>query len=259
MPSIHESAAQGYGREAATYARGRPDYPEELLPWLTDALGLTPGTPVLDLAAGTGKFTALLARTGAQITAVEPVDGMREALVRSVPAVRACPGTAESIPLPDASVQVVTCAQAFHWFANLDAVREMHRVLRPEGWLGLIWNVRDDRVDWVAELSALMAPYETGTPRHHLGQWQAVLTQEGRFGLPPPVSLSHVHEGPPQTVIVDRILSVSFIAALPPPDKAEVAARLRHLIDTHPALKGQQTVRFPYRTDAYACPRLSVS
>lgn len=259
MPFIHESAAQGYSREAGTYARGRPDYPDALLTWLTDVLGVAPGMPVLDVAAGTGKFTALLARTQAEVTAVEPVDGMREALVGILPDVIALPGTAESIPLADACVQVVTCAQAFHWFANIDAVREMHRVLQPGGRLGLIWNVRDNQVDWVAELSAIMAPYETGTPRHHLGRWQDALTAERLFHLPPTVSFRHFHEGPPETVIVDRTLSVSFIAALPEPEKAVVAARVRDLVQKHPALRGQATVRYPYRTDAYACLRIGPS
>ena len=252
---VHEAARQGFSHAAQAYAQGRPDYPAELLPWLQQVLGLAPGRQVLDLGAGTGKFTRLLARTGAQVTAVEPVPEMRAQLAAAVPGVTALGGTAEALPLPDASVDAVVCAQAFHWFANEAALQEIHRVLRPGACLGLVWNVRDESVDWVARLTALITPHEGDAPRFHKGDWRRPFT--GRWFAPLELSrFSYQHVGPPAQVIVDRFMSVSFIAALPPARQAEVRQQLQDLVAQHPALRGQGTVAFPYQTEAYVARRL---
>lgn len=254
-PPLHEAAQQGFSQAAQTYAQGRPDYPTELLPWLQHALGLAPGREVLDLGAGTGKFTRLLTRTGALVTAVEPVAEMRDQLAATLSGVSVLGGTAEAMPLPDASVDAVVCAQAFHWFANEAALQEIHRVLRPGGCLGLVWNVRDESVDWVARLTALITPYEGDAPRFYKGDWRKPFT--GRWFSPPALSrFSYQHVGPPAQVIVDRFMSVSFIAALPPAAQEGVRQQLQALVDRHPALCGQATVAFPYQTEAYVCRRL---
>jgi len=256
MSGIHQSAQAGFGSEAKTYAQGRPEYPAELLPWLGERLGLGPGTRVIDLGAGTGKFTRLLTSTGAQVTAIEPVDAMRAELQARLPQVQALPGTAEAIPLPSGSAEVLVCAQAFHWFAHAPALAEIHRVLEPGGRLGLVWNVRDESVDWVAQITRIITPHEGDTPRFHTGDWRKPF--DGRYFSPLQAShFSYRHVGPPQVVIIDRFLSVSFIAALPPARKAEVAAQLQALIDTHPALKGRERIEVPYRTEAYHCTRLA--
>ncbi|AGW94785.1 methyltransferase [Ralstonia pickettii DTP0602] len=256
MTAIHEAAAQGFASQADTYARGRPDYPAEIDIWLRDTLGLRAGRTVLDLGAGTGKFTRRLAGTGATVIAVEPVAQMRAQLASALPAVQALEGSAESIPLPDASVDAVACAQAFHWFANARAMAEIRRVLRPGGRLGLVWNVRDERVDWIARLTAIMTPYEGDAPRFYKGDWKRVFPAAG-FGPLALASLPYAHVGPPQQVIVDRVMSVSFIAALPAAEQARVRVRLQALIDGHAALAGRAEVAFPYRTEAYSCERLA--
>ena len=107
---------------------------------------------MLDLGAGTGKLTSLLARLGADVTAVEPDAAMLAELRRLLPAVRALAGSAEAIPLPDGSVDAVLCGQAMHWFNLERALPEIARVLVPGGTLGGLWNSDDDRVDWVAGL-----------------------------------------------------------------------------------------------------------
>jgi len=251
MDSVHASAQQGFGQEAETYAHGRPEYPDELLGWLEGSLGIKAGSKVVDLGAGTGKFTRLLLRTGAEVTAIEPVAAMREHLHGELPDVRVLEGTAQGMPLADASLDAVLCAQAFHWFAKPEALREIHRVLRPRGHLGLVWNVRDERVDWVAELTHIVAPYEGSTPRFHTGEWRRAFAG-APFGPLQLREFSYRHVGPPEQVIVARTLSISFIAALPAEQKARVEQRLRELIATHPALKDQAEVAFPYRTEAYS-------
>lgn len=255
MTTIHHAAAQGFSSQADTYARGRPDYPAELGDWLRDSLGLAPGKTVVDLGAGTGKFTRLLLPTGATVIAVEPVDAMRDQLSGRFPAVRAVQGSAESMSLPDASVDAVVCAQAFHWFANAAAMREIGRVLKPGGRLGLVWNVRDESVGWVARLTEIMTPYEGDAPRFYKGDWKKVFPAEG-FGPLGLTRFPYTHTGAPEQVIVDRVMSVSFIASLPQPEQDAVRARLHALIDADPALQGRDAVSFPYSTEAYCCERL---
>jgi len=215
MAEIHQAAAEGYTAKAEAYIRGRPEYPAEVQDWLRDDLALKAGKTVLDLGAGTGKFLPHLSATGALVIAVEPVPAMRAQLIERNPGIEAKPGTAEQIPLPDGAVDAIVCAQAFHWFANSAALAEIHRVLKLGGALGLIWNVRDESVAWVAALTRIMAPYEAGTPRYHTKEWRRLFPAEG-FGPLRERHFPYAHTGPAEQVILDRILSVSFIAALPP-------------------------------------------
>ena len=256
MTGVHTSAQQGFSTQAVTYAQGRPDYPRQLTGWLADTLHLDALSSVIDLGAGTGKFTRLLSTLAPTLIAVEPVAAMGAQLTKLLPDVRLVNGTAESIPLPAASADAVVCAQAFHWFSTEAALAEIHRVLKPGGRLGLVWNVRDESVDWVAAITDIITPYEGDTPRFHTGRWREAFTGK-YFSEPEMTCFPYSHVGSPQEVIMDRFLSVSFIAALPEASKAVVTAQLQALIDTHPSLKGRDTVAFPYQTQAYVCHRLS--
>lgn len=253
--ALHPAAQRGFEKEAQAYARGRPDYPRALSDWLLQPVGLGPGRQAADVGAGTGKFTALLARTGAQITAVEPVDAMRAQIAAlGLDGVSALPGTAQAMPFADAALDAVVCAQAFHWFAGREALDELHRVLRPGGRLALVWNVRDESVDWVAALTAIITPHEGDAPRFHTGDWRHAFPHPG-FGPLIETSFAHAHVGPPQQVIVDRFMSVSFIAALPDVPRDAVRRDIETLVATHPALRGRETVRVPYTTLACHCVR----
>jgi SAM-dependent methyltransferase len=255
MTDIHDAAQRGFSREAHAYERGRPEYPAAVESWLTRGLAIGPGACVVDLGAGTGKFTRLLAATGAEVTAVEPIEAMRAQLGERLPKVRALAGVAEAIPLPAGSVDVLVCAQAFHWFATSSALAEMHRVLKPGGRLGLVWNVRDESVDWVAEITRIITPYEGSAPRYYKGDWRLPFAGQELFTPLELARFTHEHVGSAQQVILDRFLSVSFIAALPAAEKADVAARLQSLVDTHPGLAGRTTIRFPYCTEVYRSVR----
>jgi len=247
MTNIHPVAAEGFQAGAAAYVAGRPDYPPEIETWLTQDLGLSSGKTALDLAAGTGKFSPRLLATGAVVIAVEPVRAMLNELTRRYPGIDARSGSAEHIPLDDASVDAVVCAQAFHWFATSEALREIHRVLKPGGALGLVWNVRDDSVPWVAALSRIMQTYEGDAPRFHSQKWRSVFPAEG-FGPLREKRFPNRHTGPPEKVIIDRVLSVSFMAALSPDQRELVTSQLRELIATYPELAGKARVTFPYET-----------
>jgi SAM-dependent methyltransferase len=140
--------ALSFGAAASSYDAGRPGYPAEAVRWtLPDRVDR-----VLDLGAGTGKLSQAVAALGLDVVAVEPDEAMR-ALVP----VEALAGTAEQIPLPDASVDAVLVGQAFHWFDPALALPEMRRVLRPGGSIGLFWNLYDDAVPWVSQLVDLYA------------------------------------------------------------------------------------------------------
>ena len=256
MTGVHTSAQQGFSTQAVTYAQGRPNYPRQLTAWLTETLRVDATSTVIDLGAGTGKFTRLLSTLAPTLIAVEPVTAMGAQLTRLLPGVRLVNGTAESIPLESASADALVCAQAFHWFSTQAALAEIHRVLKPGGRLGLVWNVRDESVGWVAAITEIITPYEGDTPRFHSGRWREAFCGE-YFSVPEVTCFPYNHVGSPQEVIMDRCLSVSFIAALPAAEKATVTAQLQALIDTHPDLRGRDTVAFPYQTQAYVCQRLS--
>jgi SAM-dependent methyltransferase len=255
LADIHEAAADGYTSGADAYARGRPDYPAEVAGWLRDALALGAQSTVLDLGAGTGKFTSRLVATGARVLAVEPVDAMRAKLAAAHPHVQAFAGTAEAIPLPEASVDAVVCAQAFHWFASRAALDAIARVLKPNGCLGLIWNMRDARVPWVARLDAIVNRHEHATPRYYTGAWRQAFPH-ARFGALLETHFSVGHTGAPHDVIVNRVRSTSFIAALPPEEQADVEHQLHALIADTPELTGQLQVTVPYETAAFWTKRL---
>src|SRR5262245_55839287 len=178
---MHEAAAKGFAREAQAYARGRPEYPVAVDQWLREELRLDATRTVVDLGAGTGKFTRRLLTTGANIIAVEPVQEMLTQLTLAVPTVAARSGTADTIPWNDQAVDGGVCAQAFHWFATDAALKEIHRVLRPGGYLGLIWNVRDESVEWAAAMTSIMAGYEGDAPRYRSGAWRKLFPARG-FG-----------------------------------------------------------------------------
>jgi ubiquinone/menaquinone biosynthesis C-methylase UbiE len=250
--AIHPAAAQGYSARADIYAKGRPDYAPEVVDWLREDLALGPGKTALDLGSGTGKFLPTLHATGASVIAVEPVDAMRAQLTEQNTGIEAKAGSAEHIPLADASLDAVICAQCFHWFANAEALAEIRRVLKPGGALGLIWNVRDEHVPWVAALTSIVEPYSGGAPRFNRREWRRVFPADG---FTPLVErhMYHHHTGSPERVIVDRALSVSFIAALPQAKQDEIAKKLRALIAATLELAGKAEVTFPYRTEAFSC------
>ncbi len=247
---IHEAAAHGFAGAAASYEEGRPTYPPKAAARLARALRLRPGRVVLDLAAGTGKLTALLVGTGAQVVAVEPVAEMRALLEQALPTVQALGGTAEAIPLDTGSVDAVTVGQAFHWFRGDEPLAEIHRVLAPGGGLGLVWNVRDTSVQWVARLTEIMEPHRGDTPAHRSGKWREAFDRTQLFGQLSDAEVRHVHRLPPAGVVA-RVASVSFIATLPEREREGVLADVRELLATDPETSGREEVALPYRTVVY--------
>lgn len=174
---MHARRANSFGAHAAAYADHRPDYPQAAVRWALEPLGGGPHD-VLDLGAGTGKLAGVLLAEGHHVTAVEPDEEMLDELVRRHGAVRALPGSAERIPLPDGTVDAVLVGQAFHWFAPDRALPEIARVLRPGGVLAGLWNEEDPSVPWIAEFKRLTrssASHEHDEPPE---QWVPIPSHE---------------------------------------------------------------------------------
>ncbi|MFF1356714.1 class I SAM-dependent methyltransferase [Streptomyces sp. NPDC058297] len=189
---LHSSS---FGAAATAYAEHRPDYAQAAVRW---ALEPATGLRVLDLGAGTGKLTATLVALGAEVVAVEPDPAMLAELRRALPAVRAVPGSAEAVPLPDASVDAVVSGNAMHWFDMDVAGPEIARVLAPGGVLAGLWNVFDNRVDWVAGLERVSGSAAIG-PRDTFSNWRAQTADAhlpnaglvARFGSPEQTEFPH--------------------------------------------------------------------
>jgi len=253
--TVHEVAEEGFDREAEVYERVRPSYPADAVAWLAENLRIGPGRIVLDLAAGTGKLTRLLVPLRARLLAAEPVDGMRRAFVGAVPDVPMVAATAEVLPIATGSLDAVTVAQAFHWFDADRAFDEFRRVLRPGGGVGLIWNARDRSYDWVNEVWSIMDRVEKRAPWRDHEHWRdSALGARTGFGPLHTETFRHEQAVTPAGV-VERVVSVSHVAVLPPTERERVLDEVRHLLATHPDTKGREELRIPYRVDAYWCER----
>jgi SAM-dependent methyltransferase len=249
MEVLDPLAVAGFSRGAGAYERGRPGYAADAVDWIADALKLAADATVVDLAAGTGKLTRLVrGRTGARIIAVEPVPEMRRQFAAAVPAVPVLDGQAEAMPLGAGTVDAVLCGEAFHWFDGARALAEVHRVLRPGGGIGLLWNLHawDRSVPWVRAIERLIAPYSDGRDRtrYASGRWREAFERSSRFGPLQMRSFAHVQRLDAEGVVA-HVDSVAFIAALPDADRERVLAGVRQ------ALADGQVYELPYRTDAW--------
>src|SRR5436305_9983779 len=217
--AIDPRAKKAFGSQAEEYERHRPGWPAEAVRRALGRLGLDAESEVIDLAAGTGKLTRELVPLVRRVIAVEPLADMRRALATAVPVAETLDGTAESIPLPDESVDGVFAAEAFHWFATGEAVAEIARVVRPGGGLALLWNSHDwVHEPWLAEMGELLnerrAPGVTPVNRKQTGRWKEA------FDGSPFESLSQFEVRQEQRTdlggLLAHISTWSFVGALEP-------------------------------------------
>lgn len=234
--------ATSFASVADAYERARPEYPADAVWWLA---GDDPAD-VVDLGAGTGKLTRGLAALGHRVTAVEPLGEMLECLRRALPEVRAVEGSAERIPLPDASADVVVCAQAFHWFDQQAALAEIARVLRPGGRVALVWNSRDDRVPWTAMLSETI-----GRETVEANDGETPIAASALFGLVERATFSFVQRLG-RKELRDLVRSRSYCAVMTPAEREEVLARVDGLYDAHADADG---IDLPYKTECFRSTR----
>jgi SAM-dependent methyltransferase len=252
VSEVHEAAARGFQAAAEVYERSRPDYPEEAIDRMIQDLEIARAATVLDMGAGTGKLTRMLLPTGARLVGLDPVEAMRRMLVAAVPDAWVVGGTAEALPFGEASFDAVVAGQAFHWFRGEQALAEIHRVLRPAGRMGLIWNVRDQAIPWVARLTEIIDRYEAGAPREATGDWRRAFSATTYFGTLHQRRFRH-EQRLDREGLVERVASMSFIAALPPGRREEVLDEIRRLAGENADRSG--ILVMPYNTDLYWCAR----
>jgi SAM-dependent methyltransferase len=223
--------AQQFASVAGEYERGRPEYPPAVVGALAAELNVPPGAPVLDLAAGTGKLSRALLAAGFDVIAVEPLESMRAVLVERIGAERVRDGTAEEIPLAEASVAAVTVGDAFHWFDRARALEEIRRVLRPSDGLAVLNTVPDwSGASWAHELGTLVANERPAHPGFDGPAWQEAVRAAGRWGEPREIRVT-VNAPARPAQIVDHLASMSWIAGMPEDRRREAVGRMRDLID----------------------------
>jgi SAM-dependent methyltransferase len=244
---MHPVAAAGFASAADVYERARPSYPVEAVSWMAERTGLAAGRTVVDVGAGTGKLTRLLPATGARVIAVEPVAEMRAKLV----GLDALDGTAESLPLEDASADVITVAQALHWFDLEHALPEFHRVLRPGGFLALFWNSRDLDDPVQRGVEELLRPIRGTVATQLESGWRKPLERSPLFGPVEERDFRYEQRFAADD-LCDRVASTSFVAALSPVEREELMVRVRAL--THGLV---EPFPFRYKTEVYVIPRSS--
>jgi SAM-dependent methyltransferase len=227
---MHPLADRGFADVADSYDRGRPDYPSTVV----GLLGLAPGARVLDLAAGTGKLTRVLRAAGLEVVAVEPQPAMRARLPGALD------GTAEAIPLGDASVDAATIGDAWHWFDRRRAGDELARVVRPGGLVAVLWQYPTGAglPEWAPKLGEILA----GLRGDHPGFQQQVASLDDH-----PAFAAHTEHHVPFAYEADRaryldfVASMSFVASLAPAERAGVLERVA-------ALLPDGTFSIPYAT-----------
>ena len=230
--------ALSFAAVADAYDRARPSYPEEAVGWL---VGRQPAT-VVELGAGTGKLTELLVTAGHDVLATDPLPEMLDHLQRRLPDVRTALATAEQIPVAARSVDVVVCAQSFHWFDHDVALPEIARVLRPGGRLALVWNHRDTGIPWVRRLERIIGERdereENVRPLMQTPHFGWVEEEEFRFWQSLDADL-----------LADLVRSRSYIAVLPEEERAGVLTQVRELYDDYG--RGADGMLLPYLTACY--------
>jgi SAM-dependent methyltransferase len=244
--------AEAFAGSADSYDRARPGYEDEPLDWAFRELGLDNGSVVLDLAAGTGKLSQALAPRAGRLIAVEPLPEMRRLLAARAPEATLLDGTAEQIPVGDASVDAVFVGEAFHWFDGVRALPEIHRVLRPGGGLALLWHhLSWDDTAWSDEFQARLqevpAPDVRPQNRPRTLRWQEAFAGNALF-----TPLEHRAFTHPITVdveqIVELVLSWSYVAALPETDRELLGRDLSQIVHNH---AGDAPLKLPFGTYVY--------
>lgn len=231
--------ARSFGSVAAVYEASRPSYPAAAVSWLVRPEEVR----VVDVGAGTGKLTRALVAAGHEVTAVDPSERMLAVLRSRVPGAATLVGTGEQLRVGDESVDALTYAQAWHWVDPQRASVEAARVLRPGGTLGLIWNLRDERVDWVRELGTAM--------RADKGQYTIGMADDpgvtAPFGTPERAEFGWT-QPIDREALLELVRSRSYFAVLDGAGQDAVLAAVRRLLDTHPQLVGRDVLELPYVT-----------
>lgn len=244
-----EQMSTSFGRAAATYEAGRPEYPAEAVEWMLEPVASRTPFRVADVGAGTGKLTRAVLAAGADIVAVDPDPAMLEQLRAGLSEVRTVEGTAERMPLPDASVDAVVLGQAWHWVDPDAGSTEIGRVLRPGGVLGLVWNIRDEREPWVARLTEIM----------HGSNAEQLMADGGPRVAAPFAGLERREwawsRRMSRETLLEMVRSRSYVIMAEPADRARIERQVLAHIAAHPSPAADGSIEMPYVTHAFRAVR----
>jgi len=245
------------------YAIARPSYPDEVVSYALEQARKSESEKirVLDLAAGTGKFTSLLAaKPNTEVAACEPSEGMITQLLAHLKekqlSVKVYHGTAQSIPVPDESFESVCVAQAFHWFDNIESLEEISRVLVPGGSLTCLWNLESAREPWVAELRELYEVYDESIPQYRKGTWRNVFKTPKALTLFSPGNskfFNHSQNTTPDKIWL-RVLSKSYINVLSADEQNALKRKVEDLLEKY-NLNNKQCIEIPLETEVYTAKK----
>lgn len=250
---VHPIAQSGFEKNVDAYERGRPEYPSHVIRDIFVRLQKNNAGAlhkILDLACGTGKLTKQLIShvdpTTTTIEALEPASEMRAKFSSLYPDIICREGRADQMPYEDASFDTVFIGQAFHWFANEISLLEIGRVLRPGGWVVLVWNLEDNDVSWVGQLRQQYEQYEQNTPQFRLGLWRKVWEkkkneknengEKGEGGGACELFTALQEEVHNHVLYVtreqtwDRVVSKSYISVLPEAEREALKQKCQQII-----------------------------
>lgn len=251
--SIHPVAKRGFAKAAQLFGE-RPIYSAAACNLLFSGLSIRKKTKLLELGAGTGRFTAQILSTGADIVAIEPLDEMRRLFGGRFPTVSLVGAVAEELPFRSNSFEIAVAAEAFHWFQGPEAISEIHRVLKSRGGLGLIWNTRDieSAPSWLREIHALTKELATGVPTYASGKWRDVFASSSLFGEFVSISIPAVRTA---TMIdfLSSFESVSWFSALSFADKDILRRRVQDILSQYHGDDPTIELEVPYLTDIHYC------
>ena len=237
-----------FGAHADAYERARPAWPEAAARWLVPANAEL----VVELGAGTGKLTRAVAALGVRVVAVEP-DARMLGVLREH-GLDGVEGSAEAIPLGAGSAAAVLAGSSIHWFELEPALREIHRVLKPDGRFGFGWNHRDGRHAAIARMSETLSEARPEGTGWRSRDWPSEVTAAGLFRDVEHELFEHVLELPHEA-LGDHLLSYATFASLPEPERRRVSAEVAEILDADPSLRDGDRLHLPFVVDAYRAVR----
>lgn len=249
---MSDARATSFGAAADHYEAARPDYPFDAVAWMLE--NLPHGSRrIADVGAGTGKLTRVIAAApDAEVVAIDPDPAMLAKLRESVPGVPTFTGTAEQLPLPDAGLDAVVLGQAWHWVDPVAASAEIGRVVRSGGTLGLIWNIRDEREDWVRRLTEIMHSSAAENMVNGPGAQGPQIAppfgdiEIGRWEWKRPMKRAQIHR---------MAASRSYLITASAEERADIARAMDQLFDELGLGDAEATIDLPYVTTAYRAVR----
>ena len=248
--ALHPLVA-GFTDVAEQYELGRPGYAPEVVAAVIEQLDLAPGARIADVGAGTGKLTRALLAAGLDVVAVEPLEGLRARLRRELPGIEAVEATAEALPFPDASLDAVVCANAFHWFDAPRAVDEFARVLRPRGGLALIWHDEEEApAPWSAELQRVIAGRRPEHPAYQGDQGRGAVDASPAFDALALTEVRSSHTTDPRRIVA-HTASISWVGGLPPAERDATLNAVAAVLERH----GVGDVEIPLHTWIWTAAR----